>query len=290
MVYTGNSGPLRSNLLRLQCTCCTVPTTSGMTHGNPLVWACQWPSSQPLSSPQFSHNDSLWAKGITKSHREKGLDYREAEELCLSCSNSLWQGWRCGLVHCPVGNATDPIWRMLASSGTISSWTRLKTQHSNPNRNSLANQLVCIDFLTPTTRLIIPHRLPAFLKSFMSLKNWCSIHARCSKSSLKHSIRFCSIFSKFKTQFYCISFFEIHQQWQSGFSMVCSNCCCSCWFKPEIIKTGQSPHKMYSNNILNFQESMTILNACTPKKNKKRLEYYWRHHVWMYVCINRNCY
>ena len=24
-------------------------------------WMCQWPSSQPLSSPQFSHNDSLWA-------------------------------------------------------------------------------------------------------------------------------------------------------------------------------------------------------------------------------------
>ena len=24
------------------------------------VWACQWPSSQPLSSPQFSHNNSLW--------------------------------------------------------------------------------------------------------------------------------------------------------------------------------------------------------------------------------------
>ena len=30
--------------------------------------------------------------------------------------------------------------------------------------------------------------------------------------------------------------FEIHQQWQSGFSRVYSNCCCSCWFEPEIIK------------------------------------------------------
>ena len=27
----------------------------------------------------------------------------------------------------------------------------------------------------------------------------------------------------------------------------------------------QSSHKMYSNNILNFQESTTILNACTKK-------------------------
>ena len=60
IVHTWNSSPLRSNLLRLQCTCCTVPTTSRRPHGSPLVWACQWPSSQPLSSPQLSHNDSLW--------------------------------------------------------------------------------------------------------------------------------------------------------------------------------------------------------------------------------------
>ena len=40
-----------------------------------------------------------------------------------------------------------------------------------------------------------------------------------------------------------------------------SNCFCSCSFEPEIIKIGQSSHKMYSNNILNFQESTTILNA-----------------------------
>ena len=107
-------------------------------------------------------------------------------------------------MHCPGGNATDPIWRVLASSDGISSWTPLKPQHSNPNPNSLANQLWCIDFLTPPTPLIIPHRLRAFLESLMPLKNWCSIHARWSKSSHKHSIRFCGIFSKFKTQFYCI--------------------------------------------------------------------------------------
>ena len=59
--------------------------------------------------------------------------------------------------------------------------------------------------------------------------------------------------------------FEIHQLWQSGFSMVYSNCCCSCWFEAEIIKVGQSSHKMYSNNIGNFQESPLILNACTKK-------------------------
>ena len=58
-------------------------------------------------------------------------------------------------MHYPGGNATDPIWRVLSSSDGISSWTPLKPQHSNPNPNpnpnSLANQLWCIDFLTPPT-------------------------------------------------------------------------------------------------------------------------------------------
>ena len=123
-------------------------------------------------------------RGISKSHREQGLDYREGEELswCPSWPNSLWQGWSCRLVHCLGGNATDPIWSVLASSQGISSWTPLKPQHRNPNPNPLANQLWSIDFLTPPAPLIIPHRLPVFLESLMPLKNWCSIYAKCSKS------------------------------------------------------------------------------------------------------------
>ena len=87
---------------------------------------------------------------------------------------------------------------MLASSYGISSWTPLKPQHINPepNPNPLANKLWFIDFLTPPTPVIIPHRLSAFFESLMPLKNWCSIHARCSKSSLKHSVRFLWQFSK----------------------------------------------------------------------------------------------
>ena len=96
-------------------------------------------------------------KGISKSHREQRLDHWEGEELCWcpSWSNTLWQRWSCGLVHCPGGNATDPIWRVLASSQGISCWTPLKPKHRNHNRNPLANQLWCIDFLTPPTPLII---------------------------------------------------------------------------------------------------------------------------------------
>ena len=73
-----------------------------------------------------------------------------------------------------------------------------------------------------------------------------------------------------------------------------SNCCCSCSFEPEIIKIDQSSHNMYSNNILNFQESMTILNACT-KKSGNLLNapcvyiyiYIHRHmqiYIYIYVC------
>ena len=44
--------------------------------------------------------------------------------------------------------------------------------------------------------------------------------------------------SKMSWRLDCI--FEIHQLWQSGFSKVYSNFCCSCLFKPEMIKIGQS--------------------------------------------------
>ena len=275
IVHTWNSSLHLNNLLRLQCTC-TVLTTSGRPHRSPLVSACQGLSSQPLSSPQLYHDDRITKiKNNQKSQEARSGLVGRLRKLswCPSWSNSLWQGWSCGLVHCPGGNVTEPIWRVLASSYGISCWTPLKPQHSNPNR--LANQVWCIDFLTPPTPLISPHRLLAFLESLMPLKNWCSIHARWSKSSLKHSIRFCGIFSSWKQNFIgyrsskvswrpdCI--FEIHQQWQSGFSRMYSNCCCSCSFEAEIIKIGQSSHKMYSNNVVKFPESTTILNAYAKK-------------------------
>ena len=178
-------------------------------------------------------------------------------------------------MYCPGRNATDLIWRVLAFSDGIFSWTPLKPKHSKPNPNPLANQLWSIDLLTPPATLIIPHRLPAFVESLIPLKNWCSIHARWSKSSVKHSIHFCGIFPSLKQNFIacrsskvssrpdCI--FEIHQLWQLGFSRVYSNCCCSCSFEAEIIKIGQWTHKMYCNNIVNVQEYTTILNACTKK-------------------------
>ena len=81
--------------------------------------------------------------------------------------------------------------------------------------------------------------------------------------------------------------FEIHQLWQSGFSREYSNCCCSCSFEPDIIKTGQSFHKMCSNNILNFQEYTTILNAYTKKSgnllNIPRIYTYIYIYIYIYI-------
>ena len=188
-------------------------------------------------------------------------------------------------MHCPGGNANDPIWRVLASSQGISTRTPLKPQYSNPNPNRLANQLWCIDYLTPPTPLIIPHIHPAFIESLMPLKNWCSIHARCSKSSLKHSICYCDIFPSLKHNFIayrsskvsrrpdCI--FEIHQLWQSGFSMVYSNCCCSCSFEPELIKIGQS--SLIRCIAIRYWIFKSLRQFKMPVR--KSLETYWRIHV-----------
>ena len=163
----------------------------------------------------------------------------------------------------------------LASSDGISYWTPLKPQHSNPNPNPLANQLWCIDFLT------LPHLSSSLTDSLASLNLLC--HSKTDAQFMQDgqkavwSIPYVSMafFPSFKQIFFvyhsskvssrpdCI--FEIDQLWQSGFSRVYYNSCCSCLFEPEIIQIGQSSHKMYSNNIVNFQESTTILNACTKK-------------------------
>ena len=147
----------------------------------------------------------------------------------------------------------------------------------------------------PRTPLIITHRLPDFIESLMPLKNWCSIHARCSRSSVKHCIRFCGIFSSLKQNFIayrsskvsdCI--FKIHLLWQSGFSRVYSNCYCSCSFEAEIIKIGQSSHKIYRNKILNIQESTTILNAHTKKVWKLIVctSYIYIYiYIYIYMCV-----
>ena len=128
-------------------------------------------------SPQLSHNDmqsdTLEERYATKSHREQSLETMQQEGVelssdCPSWSNSLWQGWSCGLVHCPEWqNTTDPIWSQCClSSLGIFSWevpgktSRIVTLTPRPYWP--INSGVLTSLLLPHP-LIIPHRLYAFL-------------------------------------------------------------------------------------------------------------------------------
>ena len=175
-------------------------------------------------------------------------------------------------MHCSGGNATDLIWRVLASSLGISSWTPLKPQHSNPNP-SLFGQSTLVYWLpysshtshhpsqTPCLPWISYATQKLMLNSCKMIQRSIPYVSVAFFSSLKlNFIAYRS--SKVSSRSDCI--FEI-QLWQSDFSRVYSNCCCSCSFEAEIIKIGYTSYEMIDNNILNFQESTTILNACTKK-------------------------
>ena len=164
-------------------------------------------------------------------------------------------------MHCPGGSATDPIC-VLDSSDGISSWTSLKPRHSNPNPKPVNSGVL--------TSLLLPHLSLSLTDSLPSLNLLChsKTDARFMQDCLKAvwSIPYVSVafYPRLKQNFIayrsskvssspdCI--FEIHQLWQSGFSRVYSNCCCSCSFEPEIMKNGLSSHKMYSYNILNLRQ------------------------------------
>ena len=134
------------------------------------------------------------------------------------------------------------------------------------------------------TSLLLPQLSSSLKDSLPSLNFWChsKTDARFMQDAPKAvwSIPYISVafFPSLKQNYIAYwsskvsprpdSFFEIHQLWQSGFSRVYSNSYCRCSFKLEIIKIGQSSHEIYSNNIVNFQESTIILNSRTKKVYK----------------------
>ena len=156
----------------------------------------------------------------------------------------------------------------------------------NPNHNPLANQLSCIDFLTPLTPLITTHRLPPFLESLITLKNLMLDSCKMvqKESEAFHTVSFFAFFPSWKQNFIvyhsskvsdCI--FEIHQLWQSGFCWVYSSCCCSCWFEPEIIKISLSSHRCIAITYWIFKS----LQFCLYKES---LETYWMQYV-RFMCF-----
>ena len=162
---------------------------------------------------------------------------------------------------------------MLASSNGITSLTPLKHQHSTLTLWSI-NSGVLISLLLPCLSSSLTDSLPSlnllcrsktdarFLQDAPKVVWRIPYVSVVFLPSLKQNFIAC-LSSKESSRPDCI--FDIHQLWQSGFSRVYSNYWCSCSFELGIIKIGRSSHKMYSNNILNSQESTTILNACTKK-------------------------
>ena len=150
------------------------------------------------------------------------------------------------------------------------------------------------------TSLFLPHLSSSLTDSLASLNLLC--HSKTDAQFMQDgpkamwSIPYISVaffpslkqnfieyrFSKLSSHPDCI--FEIHQLWQSGFSTVYFNCCCSCSFEPEIIKIGQSSHRIYRNNILKFQETTTSLNACT-KKVWKLINSTTYVCIYIFVCV-----
>ena len=76
-----------------------------------------------------------------------------------------------------------------------------------------------------------------------------------------------------------IAFLKLPSCDNQGFRRVYSNSCWSCSFEPEIIRIIQSSQKMYSNNILNFQESYDNFK-CLYKKKCGNLLTAPRIHFW----------
>ena len=104
-----------------------------------------------------------------------------------------------GVIHIPksifyLGFLFWHLWKTHPPSARA--WTPALTLHLN---NPCAKRKV-LSLTKPKGKIYKTKSLGHYI-------TWCSIHARYSKSSLKHPIRFCGIFFKFKTEFYCISFF-----------------------------------------------------------------------------------
>ena len=146
----------------------------------------------------------------------------------IVCDKDGVVDWCIVLVEMPL-TRFEECWPL---SDGISSWTPLKPQHSNPipNPNSLANQHWCIDFLTPPT----PHhpsQTPCFpWISYATQKLMLDSCKTVEKQSGAFHTFPWHFFASLKQNFIAYRFskvsdciFEIHQQWQSGFSRMYSN-------------------------------------------------------------------
>ena len=146
-------------------------------------------------------------------------------------------------MHCPGGNASDPIGRVLASSPGISSWTYLKLQHTNPIPNPFGHsaltywlpysyhtshhpsQTHCLPWISQATQKLILQFSQDGRKAVWNIP-YVSVAFFPSLKQNFIAYRSSILFSRPDC------FFEIQQL----FSRVYSNCYYSCSFEPVIIK------------------------------------------------------
>ena len=136
-------------------------------------------------------------------------------------------------------------------------WTRVAVSISYDDNDYTTGTSINCGVLTS---LLLPHLSSSLTDSLTSLNLLChsKTDARFMLDASKAvwSIPYVSVafFQSLKQNFIayrssklslrpdCI--FQIHQLWQSGYNRVYFNSWCSCSLEPEIIKTGQSSHKM----------------------------------------------
>ena len=271
-------------------------------------WICSvWPSWVWESQHASTRNSVSWSLGHSSrsSFHRRSPENQELQDVNWSarpspcCHNNVFLS---GLLWAPLG---ETLRKSSASSTRIIVCTV-------PTLTSNCAPIVSIDirrslsmkfFIWPInsgvlTSLLLPHLSSSLTDSLSSLNllRHSKTDARFMQDALKAvwSIPYVSVavFPSSKQNFIayrsskvssrpdCI--LKIHQLWQSGFSRVYSNCCCSCSFETEIIKICQPSHKMYSNNILNVQESTTILNVSTRKSENLLKAIYIYIYIYIY--------
>ena len=232
---------------------------NGLRHSHFHLLNCLITTASELREKQKSLGSKVWTIGMLSNCFDTHLDQ-------ISCDKDEVVDWCIVQVEMPL-TRFEEFWPLPTES--------FSELPENFNKVTLILTLWPINSGVFTS-LLRPYLSSSLADSLLSLNLLChsKTDARLMPDGRKAvwSIPYVSVafFSSLKHNFIayrsskvsdCI--FEIHQLWQSGFRRVYSNCCCSYSLEPEIIKIGQSSHNMYSNKVLNFQESTTILNACT---------------------------
>ena len=245
-------------------------------------WKCHWPDLK--SAGLFRRNlflnslnivflvDCLSSGNPVYVDHASAVKKKGSSKVC-GCICSVWPSWVWESQHAFTGNYifSEHPWDKLRANLQFLANNCVYSSHSDIKLCTYClYRHTTVLIHENLTSLLLPHLSSSLTDSLPSLNLLChsKTHARFMQDAPKAvwSIPYVSVvfFPCLKQNFIayrssnvssrpdCI--FEIHQLWQSGFSRVYSNCCCSCWFEPEIIKIGQSSHNMYSNNTLSLRQ------------------------------------